>query len=579
MNPRFAPFSKASHNIRFTADRHSEKNIRRFLIPVGVAFLFLVGFTRLFHLTIVKGSYYRYIAEDNRIKEISLEGKAGTIRDRKNRTIVESILTDDKEHLYQRTYFNGSALGHVIGYRQTASEDQLKHDACSQPLELNDKVGIKGIEAIFECHLRSTKGKKLVETDAHGKPIRTISQVEPKAGHDIKLSIDSEMQQKAYDLIESNRIPSTETLDLSKKKLSVVALDPNTGEVLMLLSYPSFNSQDFEDRTRKVTEYLKSEDKPLFNRALLGTYPPGSVFKPVVALGALQEKVIDTDDIIQDNGFIKAGPLTFHNWFYLQYGKTDGPVDMKKAIQRSNDIYFYTIGEKLTPEKMKKWAGLFGFGKRTGIELDEATGSIPSPFWKDEALGEKWFTGDTYNFSIGQGYLLVTPLQIAHMTSAIANGGKLCGPTILKTGADENIDLENRKSRCIDMHIAEKNLKTVQDGMKAACESGGTGWPFFDFRVKDSSGGNAQEKETTDETKESTGSAQIGTRRIEVGCKTGTAESQSRDHMPHAWFTIFAPFENPEIVVTVMVENAGEGSNVAAPIAKEILKEYFSRTE
>lgn len=575
MNPRFAPFSKASHDIRFTADHSSEKNIRRFLIPLGIAFLFLAGFMRLFHLTIVKGSYYKYVAEDNRIKELHIEGIRGTIYDRKNRIIAESTKTDEKENIYQRTYFNGSALAHVIGYRQTASEDQLKHDACAQPLEVNDKVGIKGIEAIFECHLRPIKGKKLVETDAYGKPIRTISQVEPHSGNDIKLSIDAEMQQKAYDIIEANAITSTKEVDLPSKKISIVALEPKTGEVLMLLSYPTFNSQDFEDRTRKVAEYVKSEDKPLFNRATLGTYPPGSVFKPVVALGALQENVIDKDDTVQDNGFIKAGPLTFHNWFYLQYGKTDGAVDMKKSLQRSNDIYYYTIGEKLSPEKMKKWAGLFGFGKRTGIEMDEASGSIPSPFWKREVLKEGWFTGDTYNFSIGQGYLLVTPLQIARASAVVANGGKLCKPTILKSGADENAEIAKDDGRCIDMKIDKEHLQIVKEGMKAACESGGTGWPFFDFRVKDDS---AVVGEDVD--KESTESAQIaGTRRIEVGCKTGTAESQSKDHMPHAWFTIFAPYEKPEIVLTVMVENSGEGSNVAAPIAKEVLKEYFSRTE
>lgn len=572
MNPRFAPFSKASHDIRFTADHSSEKNVRRLLIPLGVAFLFLTGFMRLFHLTIVKGSYYRHIAEDNRIKEVHLDGERGVIYDRKNRIIAKSFKTDEKKHLYQRTYFNASALAPVIGYRQTASETQLKHDACAIPLEVNDKVGIKGIEAIFECHLRPTKGKKLIENDAYGKPIRTISQVEAQKGKDIKLSIDSEMQQKAFEIIENNAINTTKEVNLPTKKISIVALEPKTGEVIMLLSYPTFNSQDFEDTTKKVSEYIQSENKPLFNRATLGTYPPGSVFKPVVALGALQEKAIEQDDIIQDNGFIKAGPLTFHNWFYLQYGKTDGPVDMKKSLQRSNDIYYYTIGEKLTPEKIKKWAALFGFGKKTGIEMDESSGSIPSPFWKKEVLKEGWFTGDTYNFSIGQGYLLVTPLQIARATAAIANGGKLCRPTILKSSAPENQEIAQDDDRCIDLPLDKKHIKIVQEGMKAACEIGGTGWPFFDFRVKDDSVKSVDN--------ESTDSAKIaGTRRVEVGCKTGTAESQSRDHLPHAWFTIFAPFEKPEIVLTVMVENSGEGSNVAAPIAKEILKEYFSRTQ
>lgn len=579
MNAKLPPFIKAQSDINFSASRPAELHTRTYLIPIGLAVIFLIFLTRLFQLTVVKGTYYAFIAENNRIREISIEGQRGTIYDRKGHVLAESKIAKPEEQdeeneedpieppiSYSRIYNNGQAVSHIIGYRQIASPELLETDACKNLLELNDKVGVKGVEQLFECHLRAIKGKRLVEVDSLGRSVKVLSQVEPKPGQNLRLSIDADLHKKAFDVIEQNDITTTDTVDLTEKKIAIVALDPHTGEVLMLFSYPTFDPQAFEDQLSEVSDYFTDKDEPLFNRALLGTYPPGSVFKPVVAAGALEEDVIEEYETIEDNGFIEAGPIRFHNWYYTKYGRTDGLVDLRKGLQRSNDIYFYKIGEKLTPEHIKDWAGAFGFGKKTGIDLPEDAGTIPSDFWKRETIGDKWYLGDTYNLSIGQGYLLTTPMQVAHSTLPFANDGKMCKPQILKLNADENKDLlKSTNPVCEDMGLAPETITAVREGMKEACESGGTGWPFFDFRVA-----------LDEEEKEATTSA---TKRIEVGCKTGTAESHGIDTLPHAWFTIFAPYDNPSIVLSVLVENGGEGSNVAAPIAKEILKEYFERSE
>lgn len=510
--------------------------------------MFLIFTIRLFHLTLVKGTYYKFASEDNLITEVSIEGKRGTIFDRKGQKIAYSEGEDKK---FRRVYPHAQALAHILGYRQIASEVNLKDDACKEPLKLNDKLGVKGVEKLFECSLRPIKGRELIETNARGKFIKTISKIEPQSGKDIALSIDAELQKRAYDVIDQNLPKSNEIVDYPSKKISVIGLKPKTGEVLIMLSYPSYDPQAFEDGTKDLVQaYLKSEAQPLYNRALLGTYPPGSVFKPVVAAAALEEKVMTPSDLIEDNGYIEVGTnkQRFHNWFYTKYGKTDGMVDMVMGLQRSNDIYFYKIGEKLGNEKIKKWSSTFGFGKHTGIDLDDSTGLIPSDFWKREKVGEKWYLGDTYNLSIGQGYMLVTPIQLALSIAVFAQDGKYCLPQILKVS-------DVIKPHCEDLGLEKETLETVREGMKKACETGGTGWPFFNF-----------EPVTKGE-------------KVEVGCKTGTAQSHLKSGIPHAWFTIFAPFDEPEIVLTVLVEEGGEGSNIAAPIAKEILTTYFQRSE
>ena len=518
-----------------------------FFIYIAVIFFFLIIlFLRLFQLTIVKGNYYRNLSEQNRIREINIEAPRGEIIDRKGFIIAQNLIPDidQKVIISRRVYQSPEAIAPLIGYRQIADVNDLKNDTCQYKLQLGSRTGKKGVEKLFDCELRGRSGKKLVEIDAQGRYLKTVDVIPPIPGDKIQLALDFELQKKAYELVK-------------KVKAAIVVTNPKTGEILVNISSPSFNSQDFEDNLgNHIQNYFTDKDNPLFNRVMEGTYPPGSIFKLVVATAGLEEKAIDEKTQIEDKGNIKAGAATFGNWYFLQYGKVEGMVDIVKAIKRSNDIFFYKVGEKTGVEKIKKWSDIFGLGKRTGIGLDETEGIIPSIFWKKEVLKENWYLGDTYNLSIGQGYVGTTPLQMALVTDVFANGGYLCKPQLLKMNLsnDKFILSEHSESNgCKKLPISQKTIDLIREGMKQACSIGGTGWPLFDFIA--------------------------GKTKIQVACKTGTAKSNAKSGMPHAWITAFAPYDNPEISVTILVEEGGQGSDVAGPIAKEILKAYFERSQ
>jgi len=513
----------------------------------------LILIFRLSYLTIIKGNYYRNLSENNRLREFLIEPKRGEIIDRKGYLIVknqpanietkiEKIIQNKNRISSLRLYQENEAIGHIIGYLQEVNQDDIKNDNCYTKLKPVDKVGKKGVEKLFDCQLRGQPGKKLIEVDAKGNFLETIKIIPPINGKSIQLSIDLHLQKIAYQLIKD-------------KKGAIIVSYPKTGEILVLVSSPSFNPQDFFDNNQvKINQYLTDKNQPLFNRSLEGVYPPGSLFKLVVATASLEEKIIDEKTQFEDKGIIKAGSLTFGNWYFLQYGKTDGLVNIVKATKRSNDIFFYLVGEKLGLKNIKKWAEVFGLGDKTGIGLPEENGLIPSKFWKEKNLKEDWYTGDTYNLSIGQGYLLTTPIQNLMITNVFANNGYRCPPRLTKKQPAE-------KPNCQKLPVSKKTIETIKEGMRQACEPGGTGWPFFDFQVK-----------VLENNKEIL-------KKIVVGCKTGTAESQNKDSSPHAWITAFAPFENPEISIVVLVENGGQGSDIAGPIAKEIFKAYFERRQ
>lgn len=534
---RKIPFFSRGHSgdIHFHKgnDKPSEMIFFAFFFMLGLFFIVLL--LRLFQLTIVKGDYYKNLSEQNRIREITIEAPRGNILDRKGFVIAKSTSPDvnslDQRIASRRIYINPEATSPLIGYRQQADSEDIKNDNCLYKLKLGDKVGKKGVESVYDCQLRGIPGKKLIEVDARGKYVKTIDVIPPQTGDTIQLAVDLDLQKKSMEL-------------LGGKKGAIIVTNPKTGEILSFVSSPTYNSQDFEDQvSTNIDGYLKNKDKPLFNRVTEGVYPPGSLFKLAIATAALQEGAIDEKTQFEDNGTITAGPLKFGNWYYLQYGKTEGLVDIVKAIRRSNDIFFYLAGAKTGEEKIKKWAEILGYGKKTGIPFDEEVGLIPGPFWKEETLHDKWYLGDTYNLSIGQGYMTVTPLQTVLVTSVFANGGYLCEPKLLK----------NEAPTCKKLPISQKTIDLIREGMKEACSTGGTGWPLFDFKVK-------------------------GTP-IQTACKTGTAESSSASGLPHAWITVFAPYDNPQIALTVLLEDAGQGSDVAGPVAKELLNTYFSRSQ
>lgn len=571
---------------------------------------------RLFDITIVSGKTYRVLSDSNRTKEFVRIAPRGTIYDRTGKILAESIPVyryvspcereqketvtlcskiiskEDAQYLegeelpphtyliadFVRKYYYPEITSHIIGYVSEISADELSDPYYSlRQYSSGDKIGRIGAEAVYEEKLRGKNGKELLEVDANGKTLRLLGETPEIPGEFVTLSIDIGIQESA-----AKAFPAGE-------KGAVVVTKPSTGEVLTLYSSPTFSSQAFVDGMKPdVFSSLSSNpDMPMFDRAIGGVYPPGSTFKIVTAVGALVEKAISGSTIVEDTGQIVIGPFVFPNWFFLQYGKTDGAVDVVKAIARSNDIFFYKTGEFLGITKLAHFMRQVGIGKPLGIELPgEASGLVPDPAWKKghfstpedkEQRNDEWYLGDTYHVSIGQGYLLTTPLQVNTWTNLIANNGRICTPTIEKkqTGTKS-------QAKCKDLHIPKETLELVMNGMKHACQNGGTGYPLFNFGV-------AKPKMPI-ENPESTPSAEmIG---VPVACKTGSAEFGDATQKSHAWFTSFAPIPampgaiqpesktisgEPEITITVLVEGAGEGSDKAAPVAKKIFETWFSR--
>lgn len=591
----------------------------RALLFATVLFVgFFILSWRLFDLTLLHGREYRKLSDTNRTRELVRHAPRGLLLDRTGKPLVANepqyrllkpctagstnecvtyLSHDEGEKLssgglpagqylevdYVRNYLYDETLAHVVGYTGELSPEELGSDYYKlRNYSLGDRVGRMGAEAVFNERLRGGDGKELAEVDAGGKIIRTLGRQEEIPGENTTLSLDLGIAKAAKAAFPSGF------------KGAIVVTKPTTGEILALYSSPGFSPNAFTlGMTSKEYEALTANpDLPMFNRAIGGVYPPGSTFKIVTALAGLEEHAITTSTTVEDNGVITIGPFTFPNWYFVQYGKTEGMVDIVKALQRSNDIFFYNVGEWLGVTKLGKWAHTVGLGKPLGIELSgEAGGLVPDPAWKNarfntasdiEARNNEWYLGDTYHMAIGQGYLLVTPLQVNSWTNIIASGGKLCKPTIGRLAS-----LKSQRDNCKDMGISKEIIDVITDGMRRACAPGGTGWPLFDFTI--SKQNNALEGA------EASLSAKTTTRQqVPVACKTGTAEFGDPNNHTHAWFTVFAPLPesyipeevkhagsyvsgDPEISVTVLVEAGGEGSNVAAPIAKKILEEWFSR--
>lgn len=577
MSPELPFFHKATNDINFSVKRSGISPFILYSSAIVTVIVFLLLASRLFELTIVRGAYFESLSDQNRIREIVIEAERGNIYDRNGIILAESSPSDINTKgvdriTSSRTYYDSEPFAHLLGYRQIADKQDMENDLCRNKITLGDKVGKKGVEKAFDCLLRGTNGSKLIEVDASGNFKETLTIIPPEKGENVTLALDSELQKRAFEIIEG-------------KKAVVVAMDPRNGEILALTSNPSFDPQAFEnDDAAAIEEYFTDENRPLFNRSTEGAYPPGSVFKMTVLAAALEEEAIDRSTTVEDTGKVELGDRSFGTWGYLEYGFTEGDVDALASLQRSNDIYYYKVGEQVGPEAIKKWSERFGFNDTSGIGVNEVAGSIPSPFWKEDVLEEEWYLGDTYNMSIGQGYVLTTPLQINLAVAPFANGGKYCKPVLGKIGTNEAFQQD-----CKPMELSEETIAIIREGMKLACTPGGTGWPFFNFRVmEDGKQASPSALLFTDNTEVedvfdrdllmASGSAEFqqSSKLLEVGCKTGTAESQEGKD-PHAWFTAFAPFENPEILVTVLVENGGQGSDTAAPIAREVLRKYFEK--
>ncbi|MFH1187573.1 MAG: penicillin-binding protein 2 [bacterium] len=437
----------------------------------------------------------------------------------------------------RREYLGDENFSPIMGYVGKINEEEYKEKK-DQGYFLDDMAGKAGIEYFYENNLRGVNGFKEVEVNALGKRKNVISIQEAAPGDNLYLTIDKELQDQASSIVK-------EVLKKQKKsKASVVILNPQNGEILTLLSLPTYDNNLFAQgiSSDDYNKLVNDPDKPMFFRAIAGEYPSGSVIKPVWSAAALQDGVITENTTILSTGGINIGQWTFADWKAGGHGITN----VKKALADSvNSFYYYICGgygnfKGLGIDKMVYYADLFDLGKTTGIDLPgEKSGFFPSPEWKKDYKNEDWYIGDTYHVAIGQGDFLTTPLQVARWTAFFANGGKTVKPHLVNKIAQQDKIIEINPEIARENFIDQKNVQIVKDGMRQGVVKGS--------------------------------SIALSHLPVDVSGKTGTAQWNVNKEN-HAWWTGFFPYDNPQVVITVLVEEGSEGSAISAPIAKEIIK-------
>ncbi len=589
-----------------------KKRLTGAIIVVASTFAILV--MRLFYLQIVEGEEYRRLSENNCIRLQRIEPTRGLIFDRQGKLMVDNrpsfnltITRKDASPLektveklsryldlpsedlmrrvasakvgtYQpillkrdigrdalaavevhrfdlpgvtinvrplRNYIYRNNAAHLLGYLGEISTDELKSKKYGGA-KGGDYIGKFGVEKAYEQHLRGVQGGRQVEVNATGKVVRILHTLVPQPGHNVYLSIDQSLQLKAEAL-------------LSGHAGAVVAMAPDTGHILAMASSPSFDQNAFVSglTPQKWREMIENPLRPMENKAIQAEYPPASTYKIVTAIAGLEEGIIDENTTFYCPGHYRYGNRVYRCWKRGGHGK----VDVEKALAESCDVFFYQVGQKLGVDRLARYARACGLGTGTGVALDhEAQGLIPTSSWKKKRFGVSWQGGETLSIAIGQGYNLVTPLQMASLISAVANGGKRVRPVILKKieTADGRVIYENKGEVSGHLPVKQKNLDIVRRGLfRVVNQRGGTAWRS---RIKG----------------------------LEFCGKTGTAQVFSRKtnskpvgkhpkHLqPHAWFVAYAPAENPEIAISVIVEHGEHGSTVAAPIASQLIAHFLS---
>lgn len=448
-----------------------------------------------------------------------------------------------------RQYAGNGPFAHVLGYTGKLSPEERP---AFPDYVLTENIGKAGLEQTYERLLRGQHGARRVEVDAHGNVQHELGRQPATPGSNLRLHLDSALQEVVAAAlargaaVSGGAPPGTPGV----RRGAVVALDPFSGSVRSLVSLPTFPHSDLaRGQTEVVRSALTDPAASLLNRVTQGQYVPGSSFKIAVASAALEERVVSPATSIRSTGGIRVGQWFFPDWKAGGHGQTA----LTKALAESVNTYFYTIGggfgdfpRALGIERITAWAKKLGLGEPTGIDLpEEANGLLPSPAWKERAKGERWYIGDTYHAAIGQGDVLVTPLQLAVMASTVANGGTVYAPRLLEAviGLDGTVRERSSPRVRAESVITPETAAAVRAGMRSAVE---------------------------------TGSAQgLLTLPIAVAAKTGTAEIGGTDKT-HAWVTVIAPFQKPELVLVVLLEEAGGGDRVAVPVAREILAWYFS---
>jgi penicillin-binding protein 2 len=588
------------------------------VILCGVA-VFAILFIRLFYLQVVNGGEFRRLSENNSIRLQSVDAPRGLIFDTAGRLLVDnrpsfdlSIIPRDAKplddtlrklarflnvpaeeflkklkpgngldsykpvllkrdigrnamaavevHKYDlpgavidiravRHYLNLQRASHLIGYLGEINAKELQsslYEACKS----GDTIGKFGVEKAYENQLRGRRGGRQVEVNVKGRVVRVMKTVDAQPGFNLHLTIDLPIQQRAEEL-------------LAGQAGAVVAMDPNTGDIIVMASSPAFDQNDFVSGLSNAqwNALISNPDRPMENKALQAEYPPASTYKIVTAIAALEEGLIDENTTVFCPGYLPFGDRVFHCWKKTGHGK----VDIYRALAESCDVYFYQAGLAVGVDKLAAYAEACGLGLPTGIRLDnESHGLIPTSDWKRQRLGSSWQKGETLNVAIGQGYNLTTPLQMLVLIAAIGNGGTRFEPQIVKriSTADGTTVRETRPIVKGQLAVSSKTMEIVRKGLWDAVNTDRGTAKGIRLKHIPISG--------------KTGTAQVVSRQEAGEDRTQPEEEPDARHKPHAWFVAYAPSEAPRIAVAVILEHGEHGSTAAAPIAKEIIQAYLA---
>jgi penicillin-binding protein 2 len=614
-------------------DRRPRIDWRLLMIQLIAVTLFVILLAQLWRLQIVEGHSFRQLADINRFRVSPVEAPRGIIYDRNHQilasntpsftvTVVPAALPKDdpggvsrvyadlgqllsmtpadieakinnrkgddftpvsvksdvnrdvvmrveEKHLKlpgvlvvpesSRLYPFGALTSHILGYMLPITEEDLaaKQADPEAGYQAYDKLGATGVEAAYENELRGKPGKKLYEVDATERPVADLRVDGPDPGHNLTLTLDVNLQRDVEKILQAGM----------KKSLYAVAIvmDPRNDQILAMVSTPSYDNNLFAAGIREsdLQNLLNDPRKPMIDYAIGGTFPPGSTFKLVTSAGALQEGIANANTVIDCPGYLMV-PNQYNPALSQRLADWGafGKLNFVQGLADSSDVYFYTLGggtptfPGLGNDRLATYANFMGYGAPTGIDLPgEVSGLIPTNKWKQATWAEQWLTGDTYNMSIGQGFVLATPLQVANATNAIANGGHLLKPQIVAGISDSEDQLiktiEPQEIRRIP--VDQQNLDLINQGMQAVVRNTIAGENLAPFNVPE----------------------------LKVAGKTGTAEyagpKDANGIAPtHGWFTAFAPYDNPQVSVTVFLQSAG--SSDAVPVAMDILKRYFHYT-
>jgi penicillin-binding protein 2 len=592
------------------------KKIKIFVVLAIFAFLCL--WMRVWYLQILKGLHFQGLSENNRIRMVALPAYRGTIQDRNGKTLVsirpsfniyvtpedarelsatltslKEIVDFDKEKVFQeikesrpfkqvlikrdiqreavaiveeskmrlpgieikveplRNYVYGELASHVLGYLGEISKGKLA--SLNDPsYEQGDFIGKNGLEVIYETLLRGKKGYKEVEVDVSGRELKTLRKLPPKNGNTLTLTLDLRVQKVLEEVMKG-----TQDDPLSG---SVVMMKVHTGEIIAIASEPSFDANLFAAGISRKNWKNLTQDKlhPLQHRAINGQYPPGSTYKIVTALAGLEEKIVTPETTVYCPGHFRLGRGRYRCWKRGGHGS----MNLHSALVQSCDVYFYTVGHRLGIDKIYEYAKKLGLGDYTGIQLmGEKRGLIPSTQWKLENRKKAWLLGETISASIGQGYNLVTPIQQARFMSAVANGGVSLKPLLVKKifDPDRKLIKEFHADVTHKASINPENLELIRSALLGVVnEPRGTGRRARLKNIKVSG---------------KTGTAQV----VKLKVTEGIEEEEKIPYQfrDHAWFVAFAPYEKPEVAISVIVEHGGHGGAAAAPVAKKLFEAYF----